>query len=39
MANVIVIGAGIGVRTGSITPVDEKYVLKALGIVALKEHH
>lgn len=27
------------VRTGSITPVYEKYVLKALGIVALKERH
>jgi sulfide:quinone oxidoreductase len=27
------------VRTGSVTPIYEKYVLKALGIVALKERH
>ncbi len=27
------------VRTGSLTPIYEKYVLKALGIVALKERH
>lgn len=27
------------VRTGSVTPVYERYVLKALGIVALKERH
>lgn len=27
------------VRTGSVAPVYEKYVLKALGIVALKERH
>lgn len=27
------------VRTGSITPVYERYVLKALGIVSLKERH
>jgi ribulose 1,5-bisphosphate synthetase/thiazole synthase len=46
MAHIIVVGAGAGgvpcayelgkVRTGSVTPVYEKYVLKLLGIVSLK---
>ena len=43
MAHVIVIGAGLGgipaafTRTGSLTPVYETYVLKAIGIVSLKK--
>jgi L-2-hydroxyglutarate oxidase LhgO len=49
MAHIVVIGAGIGgipcayelrkVYRGSIAPVYETYVLKALGIVSLKEVH
>ncbi|HUL46940.1 MAG TPA: hypothetical protein VLV25_07555 [Steroidobacteraceae bacterium] len=45
MAQVAIIGAGVGiafekyflrkVRTGSLTPVYERYVLKALGILSL----